>query len=69
MVNLLDKINSIDLFWSQNPHIQVPHLEGDAWWSLFNEARKNVRSLLLSTKTGLTTIDIMRDYGSFICKG
>ena len=38
------------------------------FWDVYNEAQKNIRSLLLSSKTGSSTIDILNDYTTYINK-
>ena len=38
------------------------------FWDVFNEAKKNIRSLLLSSKTGASTVEILNDYTTFINK-
>ena len=38
------------------------------FWDVYNEAKKNIRSLLLSSKTGSSTIDILNDYTTYINK-
>ena len=40
----------------------------EEWQKTFQEVKKNVRSLLISTKTGLSTVEILRDYTNFINK-
>ena len=49
-------------------NVPVLRRDTEAYWKLFEEAKKNVRALLLSSKTGASTVDIYKDYESFTNK-